>query len=155
LGELQFPGALMTRAIPLCVAAFLLITACGAKTSTEKQNITATNGLKKVEAELRERGMTIHRVETVEQPFFTTQGKALVVDAEQMIQVFEFTNLKAAEDARSTVSPDGMTINMTKPFWAEPPHFFARDRLIILYAGQNQKVLKTLTEVFGPQFAGK
>ena len=125
------------------------------KASTEKENSTVTNDTKNVELNLRERGLTIHRVEEIQQPFFASLGKALIVDDDQMIQVFEFTDPKEAKDVRSTVSPDGMTINKTKPFWAEPPHFFAMDRLIIFYVGENEKILKILNEAFGPQFAGK
>ena len=111
--------------------------------------------MKVVEGELRKQGLTIHRVETVDQPFFKPQGKAVIVYDEQMIQLFEFTNVKEAENVRSTISPDGMTIATTKPFWAEPPHFFHRERLLVLYVGQDKKILTALEAVFGPQFAGK
>lgn len=154
LGELQLSGALMTGTISVFIAAFLVITGCsGAKNRTERQH--SGNDVKLVEGELRKRGLTILRVETVDQPFFTPQGKAVIVDHEQMIQVFEFTNVEEAENVRSTISPDGMTIATSKPFWAEPPHFFHRERLLVLYVGQDNTILSALEAVFGPQFAGK
>lgn len=107
------------------------------------------------EKELLQHGLTIREIQEVDQPFFPVPAKGIVVNNEQMIQVFKFKDSQEAEKARKKVSPDGMTIGTTKPFWIGSPHFFPRETMIILYAGQDEKVLKVLTEILGSQFAGK
>lgn len=50
--------------------------------------------------------------------------------------------------------PDGR--EMTAKFaWVAPPHFFQEGRVLVLYAGTDQTVLSILTELLGPQFAGR
>jgi hypothetical protein len=138
---------------PSWILTILVIISCGtAKNQTQMPNAKRNIS---IESELREQGLTIHTIENVEQPFFKIPGKAIVVNNDQMIQVFEFINSKEAGNVRSTISPDGMTIATSKPFWAEPPHFFHRERVILLYVGQDKKILTALKAVFGPQFAGK
>ncbi len=39
--------------------------------------------------------------------------------------------------------------------WVAPPHFFQEGRVLVLYAGADQTVLAALTELLGPQFAGR
>jgi hypothetical protein len=38
--------------------------------------------------------------------------------------------------------------------WIEPPHFFRKERVLVLYIGSDATVLKALHDVLGPQFAG-
>ena len=39
--------------------------------------------------------------------------------------------------------------------WIAPPHFFRKERVIVLYLGTDAKVLAVLTELLGAQFAGR
>jgi hypothetical protein len=89
----------------------------------------------------------------VEQPFFSARGKVISV-YDDLVQVFEYRNAAMAEKDAAAVSADGRTVGKTKPHWIGPPHFFKKDRLIVLYLGDNQKLLKALQARLGPQFAG-
>jgi hypothetical protein len=90
----------------------------------------------------------------VEQPFFSIPGKMTKVHGED-VQVFEYANNAVAEAEATPISRDGLAVGTRKIFWVGPPHFFKHGKLLILYVGDNAKVLKTLDAVLGQQFAGQ
>ena len=59
----------------------------------------------------------------------------------------------AADDARG-IGPEGQPTGMTIA-WAASPHFFRKERAFVLYLGDDPAVLALLTELLGPQFAGR
>ncbi|HEV8719702.1 MAG TPA: hypothetical protein VGW77_03575 [Candidatus Binatia bacterium] len=89
----------------------------------------------------------------VEQPFFSITGIMIKVHGED-VQVFQYANAAAADAEAAPISRDGMAVGRRKIFWVGPPHFVKQGRLLVLYVGNNDKVLKTLEAVLGQQFAG-
>lgn len=39
--------------------------------------------------------------------------------------------------------------------WAAPPHFFRKERAFVLFLGDDPAMLDLLTQLLGPQFAGR
>ena len=70
------------------------------------------------------------------------------------IQVFQYPDAAAAQAQAALVSPDGKQVGSSKPRWVSPPHFYKKANLLILYLGEDEKILKLLDSVLGPQFAG-
>lgn len=70
------------------------------------------------------------------------------------VQVFEYPSAAAAEAQAALVSPNGRTIAAVKPHWLGPPHFFRSGKLIVLYVGNDEQVLRALQARLGPAFAG-
>ena len=103
---------------------------------------------------LRAAGAPVERRGGVDQPFFSVNGKMLKIHGED-VQVFEYSDTTAAEAEATLVSPSGSGVGTTKIHWVGPPHFFRKGRLIVLYVGDNGKVLKALEAVLGLQFAGR
>ena len=89
----------------------------------------------------------------VSQPFFPMNGQLIQVFGEP-VQVFEFPDADAAEQAAELVSADGFTIGTMQVDWVSNPHFYYRDRLIVLYLGDNYDLAQVLERILGPQFAG-
>lgn len=104
-------------------------------------------------ANLRAAGASVKPGEEVDQPFFSVTGKLLEVDGED-VQVFQYADAAMADAQATQISPSGTTVGTTKIQWIGPPHFFKKGSLIVLYVGDNGKVLKALEAVLGPQFAG-
>ena len=88
--------------------------------------------------------------ERVSQPFFSVRGRILMVN-DQALQVFEFANAARAAAETKQVG----AASTTSVTWIAPPHFYHGGRLIVLYVGTDQSILKLLTAVLGPQFAGQ
>ncbi|MEK6333381.1 MAG: hypothetical protein AABM67_00425 [Acidobacteriota bacterium] len=103
---------------------------------------------------LRAKGATVVLTkETVSQPFFSVVARIINVNG-QGVQVFEYARILKADSEAKRVSPNGMTIGMSKPSWLSTPHFFKSGKLILLYLGDDQIILRILQSTLGNQFAG-
>lgn len=103
---------------------------------------------------LRATGATVQVEGPIEQPFFAVPAQVIIVAGEG-VQVFEYPHAKAADAQAATVSRDGSQVGTSKPFWIGPPHFFKKANLLVLYLGEDERVLKLLQTVLGQQFAGR
>jgi hypothetical protein len=97
------------------------------------------------------------------------RGRRIEVKDENLY-VHEFADAKSADVAAGTISPDGYSIGV--PYgkqdqpepgsifiihhvdWIATPHFFKKDALIVIYAGEDEQLIKTLEGLLGEQFAG-
>jgi hypothetical protein len=110
--------------------------------------------LSKLIKNLRAKGATVVSTnERISQPFFSVPARIINVNGEG-VQVFEYARASALEGEAKGVSSDGMTIGTSKPSWMAPPHFFKSGKLIVLYVGANESILKVLQTSLGVQFAG-
>ena len=124
--------------------------------STEVQGVQteAVQDLNTLVTALGVAGVTVESAETIQQPFFTVPGQALKVNG-QDLQVYVYDTSQAMEAEAAQVSADGSTIGTSMPSWMDDPHFYKAGRLMVLYIGQDQKILDILSGIFGPQFAGR
>ena len=104
-------------------------------------------------ADLSSAGVKVTPMGDIAQPFFAVKGQVLKVDNEE-IQVFEYATEQAAEEDALQVAPDGCSIGPHMVNWIATPHFFRRDKLIVLYVGDSIAVLDKLTKILGSKFAG-
>jgi hypothetical protein len=103
---------------------------------------------------LRAGGARIEPAGKVDQPFFSVAGRVVKVYGED-VQVFQYPNAAAVETESARVSRDGRAVGTAKPHWIGPPHFYQQGRLLVLYVGDEDKVIKTLVAALGRQFAGQ
>jgi len=103
---------------------------------------------------LRAAGATVELGEPVEQAFFSVGGDILKVNGMD-VQVFEYNSVEAMEADAIQVSDDGGSIGTSMVTWLAPPHFFKTGRILVLYVGDDQGILKLLEGLLGPQFAGR
>jgi hypothetical protein len=104
--------------------------------------------------EIRASGVAVKlSKERISQPFFSARGRVLNVNS-QAVWVFAYANETTAEKDAAKIESDGMTIGHSKPSWLGTPHFYRQRRLIVLYLGDDSRVLDSLTRVLGQQIAG-
>jgi hypothetical protein len=72
----------------------------------------------------------------------------------QAVQVNQYAKASKLDREASRVSSNGMTIGTSKPSWLSTPHFYKTDKLIVLYVGDDQTILRILQSALGKQFAG-
>jgi hypothetical protein len=82
------------------------------------------------------------------------KGKTISANGESL-QVFEYADERDAEAQAKLVDPRGDSVGTTMVNWVDAPHFYRGGKLIVLYVGTNQDVIKALEDVLGPQFAGR
>lgn len=129
----------------LLLSACLLLAAAG----TAAQGAGYASFLRSLRAE----STSIRQEGEVEQPFFSVKGRLISLYGDH-VQVFEYPSSAKADAQAALVSPDGRTVGTAKPHWLGNPHFYKKERLLVLYLGDNEKVLKALEARLGRQFAG-
>ena len=124
------------------------------KTRHQRNTSKSRNSeLLKLIADLRAQGVTVRREGEVSQPFFSVKGRAVSVNGES-IQVFIYPDSQSAQSEASQVSGSGTSVGTNMMSWTATPHFFRKDRVVVLYLGENSKVRRALEAVLGAQFAG-
>jgi hypothetical protein len=141
-----------TKTIRRCMLALLAAVLLGACAGDPTRSDEF--GYDELLANLRARCLRVEEAGSVSQPFFSRPGRVLRVEGED-IQVFEYDTPSAASADAARVSADGGTVGTTHIDWIAPPHFFRRDRVIVLYVGQGAAVRAALESALGPQFAGR
>lgn len=90
----------------------------------------------------------------ISQPFFSVKGQKITVNGDE-VQVFEYLDAVAADAEAALISPDGSSIGTTMINWVTSPHFYRKDKLIVLYVGDATAIVNVLETVLGPQFSGE
>ena len=148
--------ALIVTAITVALVGIQDVPSRGSPAETITLQTTASSKppvktFRELVARLQRSGKKVRRKEGVEQPFLSVRGQILRVD-HQDVQVFEYRSVRSAElDAQKITDTRATSLAM----WIAPPHFFRSGRLIVLYVGEDSSVLEALTELLGPQLAGK
>lgn len=137
------------RVMLAALAATLLLASCSA-TATPAPTISATDAFV---AELTAAGLAARS----EGPFSTVPiggTGTLVCAGSEAIQVYEFDSAAAREAAASQINRgDPAVVGNAVVDWIGQPHFWQRDRLIVLSVGGSSSVVATLTSVLGQPFA--
>ncbi|MFN2481167.1 MAG: hypothetical protein ABR554_06855 [Pyrinomonadaceae bacterium] len=151
----------------LAVAAAVLLVASSAtgqarrrstrarRTAAKSRSVRPVNDFKSLVARLRAGGARVEATDDLtEQPFFTGVGRTLLIGGGG-VQTFEYRDAAAAETEARRISPDGSGTETSKIAWIAPPHFFRSGRIIVLYFGDDVKIVRVLTDALGKQFAGR
>jgi len=118
---------------------------------------------------LRSTGLSVETGDSVAQSFLRVSGTILHLSGGSLrqpadIQSYAYKDPAIAANDVRRVSPDGGGAHWTNPdgtgqgvaiSWIAPPHFFHRDRLLALYVGRDTDAIALLTDLLGPQFAGR
>ena len=103
---------------------------------------------------LRTAGLSVEVVGEVDQPFLSVTGTMIKLQGED-VQVFQYPSAAEMEAQAAPISRDGTAVGTRKIHWIGSPHFFKQGKLLVLYVGNDDKVLKALEAVLGRQFAGQ
>lgn len=85
-------------------------------------------------------------------------GQAIRVDGKRA-SIFEYPTERALERVRSSIRPRGDQLptadgDLAIINWGDAPHFYGSGKLLVLYFGDEQRVLDQLDLLLGPAFAG-
>lgn len=101
---------------------------------------------------LRAAGATLEPAGEIKQPFFSVGGRVITVDGGD-VQVFEYPDAAAAEVDAALISPDASAVGASMMTWVATPHFYALDRVIVLYVGDDEAVVEALNGALGQPVA--
>lgn len=143
-------------ALPI-VAVTLLGGSCGHGNPTGPSPLTSTDSLV---AALQQQSATVVRGDLLPRPLpcLSASGQVLFVNT-GVVNVFEYPTVAAAESGAAKISPDGTGVvgNGCAALitWVDAPHFYKSDRLLVVYAGSSDDVLRPLEAVLGKPFASR
>lgn len=75
--------------------------------------------------------------------------------AGQPVLKFTYPTTRAARLVAARISEDGSMIGTKKMAWNGTPHFFRKENVMMLYLGNDEKVITILRSQYGDQFAGQ
>ena len=101
---------------------------------------------------LRESGAAVELVGGISQPFLSVDGQVITIEGME-VQVFEYPDAEAANVDAALISPDASSVGTSMVTWLASPHFYAKDRLIALYVGDDEAVIESLNGVMGQPVA--
>jgi hypothetical protein len=115
---------------------------------------------------LRALGYSVEPVSDVQQPFLKARGTLLRISGGDLtspaeVQSYNYDDrdlgadgISVAQSDAAQIQPDGQP-KTARVSWTGPPHFFLKERVLVLYIGNDQIVLQRLSDLLGPQFAGQ
>ncbi len=111
------------------------------------------SGPDRLVAELQSIGMPAARGTDLDASLFGGEPTVICV-ADESVNVYEYADADAAIEAAAMVDRDDPSVVGNAIFeWAGTPHFWQRDRLLVLYVGEDAAVEAALRQILGPPFA--
>ncbi|MEX1233165.1 MAG: putative Ig domain-containing protein [Planctomycetaceae bacterium] len=114
--------------------------------------IPAPTGLVKLIADLREEGLDVKELSRDDYPPFSVSRQVLEVGSHQL-SVFEYDTPEAAAADALQIAEDASTLFGKPRDWPTPPRFYRDDRLVVLYEGDDQELIASLSRRVGIPFA--
>jgi hypothetical protein len=151
-------------ALPLAI--MLLLFACTPQTPSHSCDGPARDHVMLVDR-LRCGSIQVDIGEPVTMPFLRPPGTRLLlsgggISGRAEVQSFNYDDTELGSDGRALseadarkFAPDGSLVDRSQTiYYAGTPHLFRRDRVLVIYAGEDRAVVMVLTKLLGNQFAG-
>jgi len=130
------------------VAAFI----AAIETADDSRSPDVEGGLTEFTDALQSAGLLLEIGGLVDQPFFSVSGQIITVNGED-VQIFEYPDSTAAAAEAAQISPDAGSVGANMISWVAAPHFYTKDRIIVLYIGENDSITRALFEILGEPIA--
>ncbi len=141
----------MNYLIPLIIL-FVLVAGCiDQQTPAESKTVKDYQSLID---NLSASGLNVTRGDEISQPFFSVKGRIIKVNGDD-VQIFEYERATDADAEAALVSPDGSTVGTSMITWISTPHFYKKEKLIVIYVGEKSEVIQGLEIALGKQSAGR
>ncbi|MBU3087472.1 hypothetical protein [Clostridium gasigenes] len=93
-----------------------------------------------------------YRVEIIakDKDFFDAP-KFEVEIGEDKVSAYDYEELSTLEKDTSAITEKGLVINGTKSSWNKTPHYYKKGELLIIYDGDDIKIINSLYEILGSE----
>lgn len=138
-----------SSAVLLLVMTVLLLLGCRKEISEATYNRLLT--------ELGEMGYDVD-AKSVQEDILQGQRKWLTMDETENISVYLYESPGQMEKDASYIDEGGSGYTNGRKSveisWVSYPHFYKKDNIIVLYVGEDARIISALEEIMGDQFAG-
>ena len=122
------------------------------RTSSEPEKVETTDFVSLVN-NLRNSGANVEIDGDADQPFLGPLGSVIYVNGEE-VQVYEYESKEEVQADAVEIPSDGSDFDTTIIVWHISPHFYKKEKIIVLYLGNDEHVRGLLETELGQQFAG-
>ncbi|HEV8289629.1 MAG TPA: hypothetical protein VGQ00_01605 [Candidatus Norongarragalinales archaeon] len=141
------------KSLPLIILAFFVIAFTGCVNQESpldvvEDNATLVRALQSVGADV------VLTNEAVSHSYMPIAGRKMLIN-KQTTEMYQFRSYEEAVGWAKKFTPDARVVNLKNVTWTATPHVFRRDKLIVIYEGDDVTVTGNLTRVMNPQFAGQ
>jgi hypothetical protein len=150
----------------LLLAVMLLVIACTPPSQSHSCDGPANDHVMLVDR-LRCDAIQVDIGDPVAVPFLRPPGTKLLlsgggISGRAEVQSFNYDDTDLGSDGRAVseadarkFAPDGSLVDRSQRiYYAGKPHLFRRDRVLVIYAGDDRAVVTVLMKFLGNQFAG-
>src|SRR3989344_5265676 len=120
--------------------------------SSGQKKIETTDFMSLVD-NLRKSGAAVELDGDVDQPFLGPLGSVIYVNDEE-VQIYEYESKEEAEADAVEIPADGSDFDTTIIMWHSTPHFYKKEKMLVLYIGNDDQIKALLETEMGQQFAG-
>jgi hypothetical protein len=98
-------------------------------------------------------------IQDVENPDdFLSNTKKRMVIGKEALDIYLYNSNKEMEDDAKNINMNGFGYSDGNKSiivdWISYPHFYKKGNIIVLYVGENEKIISDLNDIMGEQFAG-
>lgn len=141
------------RIIVFVTALFMISLFVGCSIENSSQS---TFSIEQFEDAMKKKGYNFE-IKDVQQDFLPTTRKRMIID-DKAIDIYIFSNNKKMESEAIHIDSGGCSYDngskSVKVSWISFSHFYKKGSIIVLYVGEDKKVMSDLKDIFGEQFAG-
>lgn len=140
--------------VTVVMGSLLLSAACTGHSPAAPSDLDGAQSLVRLLEHIGARVSVAEQMQRESFPFFSVAAQRLLVNG-QSVHVFEYPDSDSASSDAARVAPSGTPIGATQITWVDPPRFYLRGRLMVLYVGRDEDVSAILETVLGQAFAGR
>ena len=137
----------------LIIVSLILFTMILGCTNKEKNLYTVENFI----AEMKEKGYDLE-VSSASKSIYEGERKRAKINENDAIDIYIYESIKDMEEDAARIEDEGSTYRGEKEEvkidWASYPHFYKKGSIMVLYVGENEKIINDLNGVLGGQFIG-
>lgn len=133
------------------IFSFTSLTACGSNKTSEKYSF----GIEELQEKMLAKNYSFQVKAAAKEDFFDAPRKVMLINND-IISIYTFNSNETMEKHSKYIKAGGSTFKngskVTKVDWAHPAHVFKKGSIIVLYAGNNEKIIEDLRDILGKEF---
>ncbi|MDT8717788.1 hypothetical protein IAI10_14055 [Clostridium sp. 19966] len=134
-----------------------IIVLCSFAGCRNKTAARGTFGINELQEKMKAKNYSFEIKDTAREEFIDAPRKVMIINKD-ILSIYLFESNKEMEKHSKYIDNTGSTFTndnkITKVDYAYPPHLYKKGNIIVLYAGNNTKIINDLKDIFGGQFAG-
>lgn len=145
----------LNKYIVLFVLSSLIITMFIGCTKKDSQD---TFDIEQFTSEMKAKNYNFEVQDVENQDDFLSNTKKRMVIGKESLEIYLYNSNKEMEDDAKNINMNGFGYSDGNKSiiidWISYPHFYKKGNVIVLYVGENEKIISDLNDIMGEQFVG-